>query len=59
MRKFTFSDVRDWKVVDVYGKELVLTVVDKDGKVRNITRFDGYRSASRAASRLGGQAVRV
>jgi hypothetical protein len=59
MRKFTFKDVYDWKVIDVNGKEKFLTVVGKDGKPQNISRFDGYRSAFRAAQRLGGFAVRV
>lgn len=58
-RKFTFKDVHDWKVVDVHGKELVLTVVEKRGSVRRVNRWDGFRSASQATKSLGGYAVRA
>lgn len=59
MRKFTYKDVSDWKVADVNGKALSLTVKDDKGATRHIERFDGYASASRAAKALGGYAVRV
>jgi hypothetical protein len=59
MKKFTYTDVRDWKVVDINGSTLMLTVRGKDGKDKNVARFDGYRSANRAAHVLGGKAVRA
>jgi len=58
-RKFTYKDVRDWKVVSVTGETLRLTVINKEGNAEKIERFDGYRSASNAARKLGGVAVRV
>lgn len=59
MRKFTYKDVRDWKVTDVRGKQLALPSRDKNGEVKMVTRFDGFRSASRAAKKLGGRAMRA
>lgn len=59
MRKFTYKDVHDWKVMDNHGKEMFLSVKGKDGKIQNVSRFDGYRSAAQAANRLGGKAVRA
>jgi len=59
MKKFTYKDTRDWKVADVNGKTLFLTVLDEDGEERRVERFDGYRSASRAAKKLNGTAKRA
>jgi len=58
MRKFTYKDVHNWKVTDINGKQLALPVRDKNGEVKMVTRFDGFRSASQAAKRLGGYAMR-
>lgn len=59
MRKFTYRDTVEWKVVTFGGKELLLSKKDKDGQTVLIARWDGYRSANQAALRLGGVAVRV
>jgi hypothetical protein len=59
MRKFTYTDTRDWKVADVDGKAMTLLVTDAKGNKRNVEKFDGFRSASRAAKKLGGFAVRA
>jgi hypothetical protein len=59
MRKFTYRDIVEWKVVTFGGKELSLYKKDKDGKTVTIARWDGFRSANQAALRLGGNAVRV
>jgi len=59
MRKFTYTDIRDWKVTDVSGKTLFLTVLDKEGNKKRVEKFDGFRSASNAAKRLNGSAVRA
>lgn len=59
MRKFTYVDVYDWKVVDVNGRTLGLTLAGEKGERREVKRFDGFRSASNAAKRLGGFAVRA
>ena len=52
-RKFTYADVRPWKAVGTDGK----TLRDESGKLLNT--FKGYRDAQKAASKLGGQAVRA
>ena len=59
MRKFTYKDARDWKVISITGQVLHLIVTDKDGTKRRVDRFDGFRSASNAAKKLGGVAVRA
>jgi len=53
MRKFTYKDVRGWKVVDVEGKTIAFSVTKKDGTKEVISSFDGYRSAFSAAQRNG------
>ena len=59
-RKFTYTDVSDWKVVNSTGKTLRLAGgKDKKGNTIWIERFDGYRTASQAARTLNGTAVRV
>lgn len=50
------TDIRNWKVVTYPGKELHLTVIDEDGK-HVVTRWNSYRSANKAARKLGGVAV--
>ncbi len=59
MRKFTYVDVRDWKVADVNGRTLSLTVANEKGERKQVKKFDGFRSASNAAKKLGGYAVRA
>lgn len=59
MRKFTYKDVSDWKVVDFTGKALRLAVKEEKGRIRYIERWDGFSSAKVAAKKLGGTAVRV
>lgn len=59
MRKFTYTDINDWKVVDVNGAERVLPKKNKQGVTIFVSRFDGYRSASQAAMKIGGRAVRA
>ncbi|MFC8037837.1 hypothetical protein ACFUOZ_00595 [Paenarthrobacter sp. NPDC057355] len=52
-RKFTYADVRNWRVVNNAGKTL------RDGDNKPLNHFDGYRNAQAAATKLGGYAVRV
>lgn len=62
--RYTGVDVSDWKVVNVEGKELSLPKTVKDeltGEIKEIlvTRFNGYKTAAVAASKLAGYAVRA
>jgi hypothetical protein len=52
-RKFTYADVRPWKVITRAGKVLR----DKDGK--RLNNLSGYRDADKLARKLGGVAVRA
>jgi len=52
-RSFTGKDVRNWKVVDFNGK------TKRDGEGKPLNTFDGYKSASAVAERIGGSAVRI
>lgn len=59
MRKFTYKDVHDWKVVNTSGKVLPYHTKDKNGVMVIITKFDGYRAAHAVAVKLGGYAIRA
>lgn len=59
MRKFTYKDICDWKVVDNRGKVLPYHTKDKEGKKIIVRSFDGFRSAHAVARKLGGYAVRA
>ena len=52
-RKFTYTDVHNWRVVNNAGKTL------RDGDNKLLNHFDGYRAANTVATKLGGYAVRV
>jgi len=56
MRKFTYIDTRNWKVVDINGK--VITFLNKDGKNEALKGLNGYRSALQAAKKHSGTPVR-
>jgi hypothetical protein len=55
MRKFTYTDVNNWKVVNNEGQTLTV----KEGeKVKTLTGFNGYRQALTASKKHGGNPVR-
>lgn len=58
MRKFTYKDVNNWKVVNTNGAVLKDIIKDKKGNTVVVEHYDGYRSARVAARKLGGYAVR-
>lgn len=59
-RKFTYTDIYDWKVVNNRGKVMPYHTKDKvTGKAVQITAFNGFRSANEVARKLGGYAVRA
>jgi len=60
-RTFTGKDVHNWKVCDHSGKpfKYSATHLSKEKRNKPMTDFDGYLTASIAAARVGGVAVRV
>lgn len=59
VRKFTYKDVHDWKVVDNSGKVIPYHTKDKQGKKVVVKSFDGFRAANAVARKLGGYARRA
>lgn len=55
MRKFTYTDVNGWKVVNNTGKTVV---TQKDGRNVKLKGFTGYRAALQAAQGVQGIPVR-
>lgn len=64
--RYPGTDTREWKVITYTGEEmsryeprLVATEPKKVYEMKLIRRWDGFKSANRAAYALGGVAVRA